>query len=150
MIYFAQPVAGGPIKIGTTTNLDARLKQLEYTYKQPLALLATTEGGREREAEIHEHFRHLRFGRTEQFRPAPELMAFIGKPLLVDANPDLVEAMPSLSVMKNLASIRGTDAWKLWLDGLAAKKRMSIAALIDHALVEAARSIGFHEPPPRR
>ena len=43
---------------------------------------------------MHVRFAHLRFGRTEQFRPAADLMAFIGLPLFVSANPDAVEAMP--------------------------------------------------------
>jgi hypothetical protein len=34
---------GGPIKIGYTENLDARLKQLKAHYGRQLAVLATTE-----------------------------------------------------------------------------------------------------------
>jgi hypothetical protein len=93
MIYFLQPVDGGPVKIGTTENLDARVKQLEAHYGCPLALLGTMPGGREEERSVHERFGHLRFGRTEQFQPAADLMAFIDRPLLVGANPDAVEAM---------------------------------------------------------
>lgn len=94
MIYFLQPVDGGPVKIGQSIDVDARRVQLESHYGTPLALLATMPGGRNEEREIHERFAHLRFKRTEQFRPAADLMAFIGRPLLVDANPDAVEAMP--------------------------------------------------------
>jgi hypothetical protein len=60
-----------------------------------LAVLATMPGNLDDEREIHARFDQLRFGRTEQFRPAPDLMAFVGRPLLVDANPDAVEAMPT-------------------------------------------------------
>jgi len=90
MIYFAQ-IDGGPIKIGCSENVDARLRQLETLYRRPVALLGTMPGDDDRETEIHERFRHLRFGRKEQFRPAEDLMAFIGKPLLVSPNPDAVE-----------------------------------------------------------
>lgn len=48
-----------------------------------------------------------------------------------------------------LVAIRGTDEWKAWLDGLAAKRRVPIATLIDIALTDAARAVGYPEPPPR-
>lgn len=93
MIYFLQSPLGGSIKIGTTENLEVRLKQLEAHYGQPLALLATLEGGRDKEQAIHARFASHRLGRTEQFRPVTEIMAFIGRPLLVGADPDAVEMM---------------------------------------------------------
>jgi hypothetical protein len=93
VIYFAQSLDGGAVKIGFSDDVDARRQQLELHYGCPLALLATMEGGREQETAIHRRFRSLRFGRTEQFRPTSELMAFIGRPLLVGPNPDAVEAM---------------------------------------------------------
>jgi Meiotically up-regulated gene 113 len=95
VIYFAQTPTGS-IKIGTSDNVDSRLLSLEQHYGQAVALLATMPGDRQTEREIHERFSHLRLGRTEQFRPAAELMEFIGKPLLVGANPDAVEAVPSV------------------------------------------------------
>lgn len=96
MIYFAQ-LPTGAIKIGTSENVDARLGQLERHYRHPVALLHTIDGGRDIEREMHERFGHLRFGKTEQFRPGPDLMEFIGKPLLVGANPEAVEATESFS-----------------------------------------------------
>lgn len=93
MIYFIQSTDGGPIKIGFTDCLERRLIELEANYGKPLAIMATMEGGREKEAEIHAQFSHLRLGRTEQFRPAPDLMAFISLPFLVCADPDAVEVM---------------------------------------------------------
>lgn len=97
MIYFAQ-TATGSIKIGTTEDLPSRLERLKDHYGAELALLATMPGDRDREAEIHDQFAHLRFGRTEQFRPGPDLMEFIGKPLLVGINPDMVEAAAATGV----------------------------------------------------
>lgn len=91
MIYFAQ-LPTGSIKIGYTSNLDQRMGNLGYHYGDEPAILHTMPGDRQTERELHERFGHLRFGRTEQFRPGPELMEFIGKPLLVGANPDVAEA----------------------------------------------------------
>jgi hypothetical protein len=94
MIYFMQPVAGGPVKIGCSDDVERRQRQLERDYGRPLVLLATMEGGRQEETEIHGRFAHLRFGNREQFRPAPELMEFIERPVIAGANPDSVEVIP--------------------------------------------------------
>lgn len=79
MIYFMQPPDGGPIKIGYSDAPDVRHKALQLHYGRELVILATMNGGREREAEIHLRFAHLRFGITEQFRPDSELLDFIEK-----------------------------------------------------------------------
>jgi hypothetical protein len=92
VIYFMQPTDGGPVKIGTTDDLVRRHKQLEAKYECPLEVLATIRGGRAQEAEIHARFAHLRLPRTELFRPEPELMEFISRPILVGANVEMVEA----------------------------------------------------------
>jgi hypothetical protein len=56
-------------------------------------------GGRAIEAEIHGRFAHLRLGKTEQFRPGPDLMAFIGREASID--PDTVKAAePKMTVVK--------------------------------------------------
>ena len=88
-VYFAQ-LPTGSIKIGYSDDVESRMKALESSYRQPLALLHTIEGDRKAEHKIHERFAHLRFGRTEQFRPGLDLMEFIGLPVLVSANPDAV------------------------------------------------------------
>jgi hypothetical protein len=91
MIYFAQ-LETGAIKIGTTGDMESRLQNLERHYG-PMSILKTIPGGPDEETAIHERFAHLRLSKAEQFRPAPELMEFIGMPLLVGANPDAVEAI---------------------------------------------------------
>lgn len=148
MIYALQPLDGGPVKIGFSSDVEARQKQLEATYGRPLALLATIEGGREEERAIHDRFAHLRLGGTEQFRPTPELMAFLGRPLLVDQNAKITEAIPA----KNLLAIqiRGAPEWKAWVEEMAAFDRLSVAAMTDRALSRYAEMIGFKEPPPKR
>jgi hypothetical protein len=93
MIYFAQPVEGGAVKIGCAYCVKSRIRGLEDHYKRKLSLLATMEGDESREKEIHARFAHLRLGITEQFQPAPELMEFIGCPLLGRADYATVEPM---------------------------------------------------------
>ncbi len=91
MIYFVQFPAGS-IKIGVTNNLDHRLAGLASHYGHEPVLLHAMEGDIETEREIHGRFSHLRFGKTEQFRPGPDLMEFIGRPPLVGQDPDAIGA----------------------------------------------------------
>lgn len=148
MIYFLQPVDGGPVKIGFSDNLEARRIALELHYGRQLSVLATLPGGREEEKAIHERFAHLRLGRTEQFRPAPDLMEFINRPLLVDANPDVIEAIESVAPQP--VSIRCSVIWKNWLTRLAAFRRLKATDVIDQVLVEYAEKHGFKEEAPPR
>jgi hypothetical protein len=93
MIYFVQCTDGGPIKIGYSVDVEARVRKLEAYYGRPLSLLAAMPGDLGTEAEIHEQFAHLRLGRTEQFRPAAELLEFVGRMDRIAVNPDAVEVM---------------------------------------------------------
>jgi hypothetical protein len=151
MIYFLQSPDGGPVKIGHTVNLDVRRQQLESYYRQPLALLATREGGRAEERAIHERFAEHRLGRTEQFRPVAEIMAFIGRPLLVGADPDAVEAMVGLEsrVRSAITNIRSTPEWKEWLVRFSDHVRKDATDAVDEALLRYARAEGFELPPKR-
>jgi hypothetical protein len=135
------------VKIGFSDNVPARIKQLEATYNQPLALLATRPGRFKEEKEIHARFDHLRFPRTEQFRPAPELMAFIGRPLLVGINPDAVEVMPATLAT---ITIKGDPAWRKWAEELAEHCRMSVSGAVDYGLAQLAKEQGFKKKPPAR
>lgn len=93
MIYFIQAAGGGSIKIGHSRDVEARRRQLATHYGRPMEVLAVMEGGLSEERAAHRRFAHLRFGWTEQFRPAPELLAYIGRLELVDSNSGAVEAM---------------------------------------------------------
>lgn len=150
MIYAMQSLDGGVVKIGMTSDVDRRRVQLERTYGTPLALLAVFPGGREEEARIHGQFAHLRIGRTEQFRPAPDLMEFLGRPLLVGANPEAVEAMGTVGSSLMVLQMRGTPEWKTWLEELAAFDDRSPASLGERAIRRYAIEIGFTEEPPKR
>jgi len=151
MIYFLQPIDGGPVKIGHSADVEARLRQLEAHYGRPLALLAVREGGRDEEQAVHERFAHLRLGRTEQFRPARELMEFIGRPLLVDANPDAVEALAGRSDQADVdfLRVRVSGAYKAWVTRFAEAQRSDMSDLIDDALAAHAKAQGFEAPPKR-
>lgn len=57
----------------------------------------------------------------------------------------------SLTPPVPVISIKGSPAWKAWLDALSRHCRMPKAVLIDVALAEYAAKIGFEpEPPPRQ
>lgn len=94
MIYFAQPVGGGPIKIGHSNNVARRVARLSANYGTRLVVLATIEGDREREKVVHERFAHLRIHPTEQFRPGLDLLEFIGCPSAAHPDPDTVKELP--------------------------------------------------------
>jgi hypothetical protein len=149
LIYFAQSPQGGTIKIGTSEDVPTRIKALEAHYGQPLAVLATMPGGREEEAAIHERFVEHRLGRTEQFRPVAEILAFIGRPLLVSPDPDAVLAMEGADSTGSIR-IRMKGPFKAWTEGLAAHERITVAALIERALVDVARRTDYSPPPPER
>jgi hypothetical protein len=151
MIYFMQPLDGGPVKIGFSDDVETRRAQLESHYGQPLALLATMDGGRKEEQAVHSRFAHLRFGRTEQFRPAAELMTFIGRPLLVGANPNAVEAMEPASIDNRVMviALKGSPEFRDWLSAVSKKSRIPATSIVEVALAEWASRNGHSEPPER-
>lgn len=149
MIYFVQPVDGGPVKIGTATDVARRLSQLEAHYGAPLALLGTMEGGRAEEREIHARFSHLRFGRTEQFRPAPDLMEFIGLPLFVSAA-GVSELIPEIERKPMAVQVRASQEWADWLQRGAAHCGLPLSSVVDQAVRLYFKSQGFDEPAPKR
>lgn len=146
MIYFAQATEGGPIKIGFSARPSARIKALEGHYGKPLAILATMEGGRPEEAELHARFAALRIGRTEQFCPGPDLMAFIGRPLFV--NQGDVELM-AVAVNSRSIGIRVSADYAEWIERFAKSYRMTVAGFVDHVIAKEAKAVGFEAPPER-
>jgi Meiotically up-regulated gene 113 len=148
MVYFIQAIDGGPIKIGCSSDVERRRRHLEYTYGRSLVVLAVMDGGPEREKEIHEKFSRFRIGGTEQFRPVAELMAFIGHPLLVTADPNSVEAMPS-RLNPFVVQIRGSEEWKVWIEEIADKEGDTVAKLFERALRKFAKESGYPDPPRR-
>lgn len=151
MIYFAQ-LPTGSIKIGCSNDVEMRMKQLTSHYGEEPALLHVMDGDRSTEREIHGRFAAHRLGRTEQFRPAPELMAFIGRTLLVGANPDAVEITEGGVTEKRrprAIQVRASDAWKEWVSKYARIRQLSEADLINQALITMAKIDGIDPPPSR-
>jgi hypothetical protein len=147
-VYFLQPVTGGPVKIGHAVDIERRRAQLECHYGQPLALLATLPGGRDEEQAIHHRFASLRFGRSEQFRPGPELMAFINRPLLVDPNPDAVESMEP--VRPEIATtVKMTPEFKEWLNGLADHCQLTMTDVVIQSLIRFGKDQDYGPAPKR-
>lgn len=84
VVYYVR--IGEHVKIGTTTNLKARLSTLRV---DPDAVLATEPGGYELERQRHREFATERIGRRENFTPSRRLVHHIktvraehGEPML--------------------------------------------------------------------
>jgi hypothetical protein len=74
-VYFIR--SGDYIKIGCTTNIDARLDQFR-TSNPIIELLALIRGGREEEHKLHQRFEELRLkANREWFRYDDELKDFV-------------------------------------------------------------------------
>lgn len=67
---------GGPIKIGVSTDIAARLRHVQSHHVLPITLLATEYGGRIRERQLHRRFLRFRV-RGEWFRAGEPLMEYI-------------------------------------------------------------------------
>jgi Meiotically up-regulated gene 113 len=123
MIYFAQ-LPTGAIKIGKTGDVNARLAQLEREFQGQIALLRAMPGNFKEETEMHCLFQHLRI-RGEEFRPAPDLLEFIGRPLLVGANPNAIETSRKFLIVRLELPIETHRALRIE----AARQEVSMARL---------------------
>jgi Meiotically up-regulated gene 113 len=75
-LYFLQEGDRGPIKIGVTSSISARIALLQTANPHRLRLLGVCEGSIEKEAALHQQFKHLRI-RGEWFKPGKDLVTFI-------------------------------------------------------------------------
>ena len=57
---------------------------------------------------------------------------------------------PDSGARVTTVAVRATVAWKEWVDRLADFKRLTVADVIDQALVKYARDDGFAEVAPKR
>jgi predicted transcriptional regulator len=81
VVYFIQGTRGGPIKIGTSSQVGARLYALSVSQKKKLRVLRTIPGSYPAERALHEKFAHAHTGKgREWFKPVPELLEFIANP----------------------------------------------------------------------
>lgn len=76
-VYFIQGITGGPVKIGTSTNVDYRFKVLRAHSPIPLKVLHVIEdGGKPLEEKLHQEFRLYRL-HGEWFENTEKLMRLI-------------------------------------------------------------------------
>jgi len=79
-IYFIQGESGGPIKIGYTTDIYQRLKNLQSGHTDVLKLLLMVPGNFEYEHGLQDYFKECRLN-GEWFKPEPQLLQYIEKEL---------------------------------------------------------------------
>lgn len=76
-LYFIQGVSGGPIKIGVSYDVEARLAQFQMTSPVRLHVLGIVPRVLHgRESTVHQQFAAARL-HGEWFSPTPELLAYI-------------------------------------------------------------------------
>lgn len=51
---------------------------------------------------------------------------------------------------RTVLTIKGTDAWRVWLEGLGKHLRTPTSTVVDHALVKYAEEVGYSAKPPER
>lgn len=79
MIYFIQEGKDGPVKVGYSSDPEARLAALQTGNSSRLRLRKVFEGGRQAEAEVHERLDDLRIRDDgEWFEPASEVFERLG------------------------------------------------------------------------
>lgn len=76
VVYFVQLGIGGPIKIGRTDNLRARLNTLQTANHKKVVVLGLLRGQEALERQMHALFHKERMD-GEWFRPSMELLRFI-------------------------------------------------------------------------
>ncbi|PID03615.1 hypothetical protein CSV67_02950 [Sporosarcina sp. P2] len=77
-VYFVQAEIGGPIKIGSASNVSKRIKALQTGNPEKLRVLHTTTGGKRLEFHLHRKFtEHHKFG--EWFYNSEEIYELIAK-----------------------------------------------------------------------
>lgn len=85
-VYFAQFGVDGLIKIGTSTNVQQRIKNIQTVSPLPVNLLGYVLGGPTEEARLHRLFAESR-DHGEWFAPTPALREYISANCLTDDPP---------------------------------------------------------------
>lgn len=133
-VYYLQEGGGGPIKIGTTTNIQSRTRTLQTSTWRDIIELAREPGGHDLESARHRQFKHLRIrSDREWFREAPELMAHIEQ-LQAGRSPAVPRqwSMPSLPKLFRPRRRRRSYAARV-LSGIA--RRSTAAAAVVAGLI---------------
>jgi transposase-like protein len=91
VVYFVRRTDGtGPIKIGCSAHLEARIKQLSCDMKAKFTVVATAPGSFIEEGRVHRRFAHLR-ETGEWFTPTAELLDAIDAVVATGALPPIPE-----------------------------------------------------------
>jgi len=62
-----------------------------------------------------------------------------------------VKSKPAGPVLRRtVLTIKGTDDWRVWLEGLGKFLRTPTSTVVDHALVSYGKEVGYTEPAPER
>jgi hypothetical protein len=121
VVYFAQNVANGNVKIGYTGDLPRRIAALSSGAGQPVELLRTVAGGRSVEAWLHRRF--------APYRITGEWFSFHSDMLDI-VPPDEVPAIPRIVVRRDVRLTlreRVRDARRLGDEvGLSAQQVLTI------------------------
>jgi len=51
---------------------------------------------------------------------------------------------------RNILTMRGSEEWREWLNGLAEFCRLPTTTLVDHAVIKYAKDVGYEVAPPKR
>ena len=51
---------------------------------------------------------------------------------------------------RTVLTIKGTDEWRVWLEGLGEFLRTPTSTVVDHALVRYAKEVGYTKGAPKR
>jgi hypothetical protein len=79
-VYFLQESSIGAIKIGTTKNVNTRVRTAATYTPHTLSVIASISGNHEIKIDLHRRFADARIRRRgEWFRPVPELLAYIAE-----------------------------------------------------------------------
>lgn len=98
-VYFFQAGPGGPIKIGSSRQIEPRLRLLQNHHWAEIVELAVGPGCHQVETALHKRFADVRI-RGEWFWPSAELLAFI-KEVAAGAVPYILAGLPKGPVQCN-------------------------------------------------
>lgn len=153
MIYFARLEEGGPIKIGTTINLHERILAHQRVFGESFSVFAVMEGGPEEEKDLHVRFENLKIGEMgrEWFKPDADLEIFIGRYAEPwEMQPRKRPRKQQYVSTNNFVAFRGTEEYKEWVQWFAEQQGCSVIHLIEVALDDRAKSLGYETPQPPR
>jgi hypothetical protein len=151
VIYFIRRADGtGPIKIGTTIRVAARIVQLTNQLKKPLHVLGVMEGNLDEERAMHTRFHHLRIQpkrREEWFRPGSDLLEFIATQTRQWQEEDDAPLPAKLKAVL----FQCTPEFMEWLRELRRHcGQHNMNEFISNVLIDHAERIGFAAAPHRR